>query len=103
MSRPAATELERVKGAAHDCLLDGEYLKALIIPVTDRASPFCGQFHVLTHGGGRDVFTTHEAACKWASAYFLVASVMKRVECRSCGSGAVNPVDGECPSCVELR
>lgn len=66
-------ELEKVKEAAKFCLMDGDYLKAFIIPHE-------GEFHVITEGGGRHIFTTQEAACMWASAYFMVASVMPTAE-----------------------
>jgi len=65
-------ELEKVKLIAKDCLNNGQFLKAVIVPHED-------EFHVFTHSGEgrlRDVFTTHEAACKWAGAYFMTASAM---------------------------
>ena len=69
-------ELAKVKEAVNFCLMNGEYLKAHIIPITDLDSPFCGEYHVITEGGGRDCFKTHEAACLWASAYFMAAAAM---------------------------
>lgn len=68
-------ELAKVKQAAHDCLIGGEFLKAMIIPI--KHGHFKGEFHVITNGGGRDCFKTRDAACRWASAYFLVASNME--------------------------
>jgi hypothetical protein len=64
----AEKELEKLKEII-SCLSEGAYLRVTIIP-------YNGEFHVISSGRGRDVFTTHEAACKWASSYFILASNM---------------------------
>lgn len=64
-------DLLKVTQIAAECKMSGRYFKAVIIPHE-------GDFHVLTEGyeRHRDVFTTNEAACSWAAAYFMKASVL---------------------------
>jgi len=66
---PEEKELAKVKKAANDCLEEGAFLKVVIMEHKN-------EFHVLTPAMFRQVFTTHEAACRWASVFFLVASAM---------------------------
>ena len=67
-------ELERIKRGVRDCLGNGEFLKVVLI--AENVGYFKGEFHVIAKGVGRSVFATHEDACKWASMYFLQASIM---------------------------
>lgn len=69
-------DLKKIKMAASSCLADGDFLKAHIIPVKDGV--FKGEFHVITNGGGRQSFKNHKAACEWAAAYFIAASIMDK-------------------------
>lgn len=61
------TELDKIKQIVNTCLSERKFLKVVIIP-------YKKEWHVLTNGT-RNVFKTNEAACKWASTYFQVASI----------------------------
>lgn len=65
--------LAKAKGDVKTILIS-DYMKATIVPWEDH-----GEFHVLSPAG-RECFTTFEAACKWASMLFLLASAMPSKE-----------------------
>lgn len=65
-------ELEEIKEAVHMCHISGEFFRLSIIPYELNGEKGFNIEHSQSHK--RVDFLTFEAACKWCSVYFMVAS-----------------------------
>ena len=68
-------ELEEIKEAVELRRISGEYFRLSIVPYELNGEKGFNIMHSNSHK--RVDFLTLEAACKWCSAYFLVASLTK--------------------------
>ena len=77
MNKKALTEeekmLEEIKEAVQMRRVSGEFFKLSIIPYELNGEKGFNIMHSDSHK--RVDFLTHKAACKWASVYFMLASV----------------------------
>ncbi len=70
--------LEEIKEAVEMCRVSGEFFRLSIIPYELNGEKGFNIEH--SHSYKRVDFLTREAACKWCSAYFMVASGVPEVD-----------------------